>query len=134
VLGRADGGAAARQGALDQRVSAAIITTSECAALLAALVILLSMIVNVSALLIPAGIALAFAAKDLSHNFVAGAVRVRRAGGGEATTMRACWCPRRGTVRDACVAAPQARSPMRPARQLADRSALTPEGRAQHSV
>ena len=58
---------------MDQRVSAAIITASECAALLAALVILLSMIVNVSALLIPAGIALAFAAKDLSHNFVAGA-------------------------------------------------------------
>jgi len=72
--GRADGGRTARQGALDQRVSAAIITASECAALLAALVILLSMIVNVSALLIPAGIALAFAAKDLSHNFVAGAV------------------------------------------------------------
>lgn len=63
------------QGALDQRVSAAIITASECAALLAALVILLSMIVNVSALLIPAGVALAFAAKDLSHNFVAGAAQ-----------------------------------------------------------
>ncbi len=58
-------------------MSAAIITASECAALLAALVILLSMIVNVSALLIPAGVALAFAAKDLSHNFVAGAATCR---------------------------------------------------------
>ena len=28
--------------------------------------------VNVSALLLPAGIALAYAAKDLSHNFLAG--------------------------------------------------------------
>ena len=58
-------------------MSAAIITASECAALLAALVILLSMIVNVSALLIPAGVALAFAAKDLSHNFVAGAAQIK---------------------------------------------------------
>ena len=58
-------------------MSAAIITASECAALLAALVILLSMIVNVSALLIPAGVALAFAAKDLSHNFVAGAAQMK---------------------------------------------------------
>lgn len=37
-------------------------------------VILLSMLgVNVSALLLPAGIAAAVAAKDLSHNFLAGA-------------------------------------------------------------
>lgn len=61
------------QGALDTRVSGAIITASECSALLAAMVIVLSMIgVNVSGLLLPAGIALAFAAKDLSHNFLAG--------------------------------------------------------------
>ncbi|BDA40743.1 probable miniconductance mechanosensitive channel MscM at C-terminar half [Coccomyxa sp. Obi] len=62
-----------RQGGLDHRVSGAIITASECAALLAAFVIVLSMIgVNVNALLLPAGVALAFAAKDLSHNFLAG--------------------------------------------------------------
>ena len=62
-----------RQGAIDGRISGAIITTSECAALLAAVIIVLSMLgVNVSALLLPAGIALAFAAKDLSHNFLAG--------------------------------------------------------------
>ena len=61
------------QGALDARLSGAIITASECCALLAALVIVLSMIgVNVSGLLLPAGFALAFAAKDLSHNFLAG--------------------------------------------------------------
>ena len=61
------------QGGLDHRVSGAIITASECAALLAAFVIVLSMIgVNVNALLLPAGVALAFAAKDLSHNFLAG--------------------------------------------------------------
>ena len=38
-----------------------------------ALVIMLSIIgINVSALLIPAGVAVAIAAKDLSHNFLAG--------------------------------------------------------------
>ena len=64
------------QGGLDHRVSGAIITASECCALLAAFVIVLSMLgVNVSALLLPAGVALAFAAKDLSHNFLAGARR-----------------------------------------------------------
>ncbi|KAK9916727.1 hypothetical protein WJX75_006289 [Coccomyxa subellipsoidea] len=62
-----------RQGGLDHRVSGAIITASECAAILAAFVIVLSMLgVNVNALLLPAGVALAFAAKDLSHNFLAG--------------------------------------------------------------
>ncbi len=61
------------QGGLDHRVSGAIITSSECTALLAAFVIVLSMLgVNVNALLLPAGIALAYAAKDLSHNFLAG--------------------------------------------------------------
>ena len=55
-------------------MSGAIITASECCALLAAFVIVLSMLgVNVSGLLLPAGVALAFAAKDLSHNFLAGA-------------------------------------------------------------
>jgi hypothetical protein len=63
------------QGGLDHRVSGAIITASECTALLAAFVIILSMLgVNVNALLIPAGVALAFAAKDLSHNFLAGGI------------------------------------------------------------
>ncbi len=58
---------------MDHRVSGAIITASECTALLAAFVIVLSMLgVNVNALLLPAGIALAYAAKDLSHNFLAG--------------------------------------------------------------
>lgn len=62
------------QGGLDHRVSGAIITASECTALLAAFVIVLSMLgVNVNALLLPAGVALAYAAKDLSHNFLAGA-------------------------------------------------------------
>ena len=66
-----------RQGAIAVRLSGAIITTSECAALLAAGIIVLSMLgVNVSALLLPAGVALAFAAKDLSHNFLAGAARL----------------------------------------------------------
>lgn len=65
------------QGGLDHRVSGAIITASECAALLAAFVIVLSMLgVNVNALLLPAGVALAFAAKDLSHNFLAGAAQM----------------------------------------------------------
>jgi len=72
----------ALQGGLDHRVSGAIITFSECAALLAAFVIVLSMLgVNVNALLLPAGVALAFAAKDLSHNFLAGVRSV-------------WWCPR----------------------------------------
>jgi Mechanosensitive ion channel len=56
-----------------RRVSGAIITATEMCMLVAALVIILSMIgVNVNALLIPAGVALAIAAKDLSHNFLAG--------------------------------------------------------------
>ncbi len=61
------------QNAVDARVSGAIITASECCALVAAMIIVLSMIgINVSALLLPAGFALAYAAKDLSHNFLAG--------------------------------------------------------------
>lgn len=62
-----------KQGALDNRLAGGIITVSEVSALLVALVVLLSMLgVNVSALLLPAGIAVAIAAKDLSHNFLAG--------------------------------------------------------------
>ena len=55
------------------RVSGAVINASEMCTLGGALVIMLSIIgINVSALLIPAGVALAIAAKDLSHNFLAG--------------------------------------------------------------
>lgn len=62
------------QGAIDHRIASAVITASECSALLGALLILLSMLgVNIgSALLLPAGIAVAIAAKDLSHNWLAG--------------------------------------------------------------
>ena len=56
-----------------RRVSGAVINASEMCSLGGALVIMLSIIgINVSALLIPAGVALALAAKDLSHNFLAG--------------------------------------------------------------
>jgi hypothetical protein len=62
-----------KQGAIDDRMAGGIITVTEISTLLVASVVLLSMIgVNVSALLLPAGIAVAVAAKDLSHNFLAG--------------------------------------------------------------
>lgn len=62
-----------KQRAIDERMAGGIITVTEVSTLLVALVVLLSMIgVNVSALLLPAGIAIAVAAKDLSHNFLAG--------------------------------------------------------------
>jgi small-conductance mechanosensitive channel len=62
-----------KQGAIDQRMANNINSGTELAVLMTAAVILLSMLgVNVSALLLPAGIALALAAKDLSHNFLAG--------------------------------------------------------------
>lgn len=62
-----------RQNALDQRMAGGIITLSEIGALVTAGVVLLSMLgVNVSALLLPAGIAVAVAAKDLTQNFLAG--------------------------------------------------------------
>lgn len=62
-----------KQGALDNRIGGGIITVSECSTLVTALIVVLSMLgVNVSALLLPAGIAVAIAAKDLSHNFLAG--------------------------------------------------------------
>lgn len=55
------------------RVAGAVINGSELCVLLAAVVIFLSMLgLNVSSLLIPIGIAIAIAAKDLSHNFLAG--------------------------------------------------------------
>lgn len=56
-----------------RRVSGAVVNASEVTVLVAAVVILLSMLgLNLSGLLIPAGVALALAAKDLSHNFLAG--------------------------------------------------------------
>jgi small-conductance mechanosensitive channel len=62
-----------KQGAIDQRMANNINSAAELTVLLTAAVILLSMLgVNVSALLLPAGICLAIAAKDLSHNFLAG--------------------------------------------------------------
>lgn len=62
-----------RQGALDHRISAAIITGSELFTMVGAAVILLSALgVNVSGLLLPAGVCLAIASKDLAHNFLAG--------------------------------------------------------------
>jgi hypothetical protein len=62
-----------KQGAIDQRLANNINSAAELAVLVTASVIMLSMLgVNVSALLLPAGIALALAAKDLSHNFFAG--------------------------------------------------------------
>lgn len=70
------------------RVSGAVVNGSEVCVLVAAVVILLSMLgLNLSGLLIPAGVALALAAKDLSHNFLAGfflfAVQVH--------TLRLCY-------------------------------------------
>ncbi|KAK9803204.1 hypothetical protein WJX73_003055 [Symbiochloris irregularis] len=62
-----------RQGTIDDSLGSSIITGSECIALMSAAIILLSLLgVNVSALLVPAACAVAFAAKDLSHNFLAG--------------------------------------------------------------
>jgi len=62
-----------KQQALDNRIAGGIITVSECSTLVTALIVVLSMLgVNVSALLLPAGVAVAIAAKDLSHNFLAG--------------------------------------------------------------
>ncbi len=64
------------QGALDARVSGAITTACEILSLIAAiLTVLINVGVNVSALLLPAGIALAFAARDMTQNFLAGASR-----------------------------------------------------------
>ena len=68
-------------------MAGAIINGSEVVVLVAAVVILLSMLgLNLSGLLIPAGVAMALAAKDLSHNFLAGfflfAVQAR---------CSACW-------------------------------------------
>ncbi|GMH33780.1 hypothetical protein BSKO_01614 [Bryopsis sp. KO-2023] len=62
-----------RQGTLDSGFATTLITCTECTAILIAGVVILSMSgVNVSGLFLPAGICFALAAKDLSHNFLAG--------------------------------------------------------------
>lgn len=61
------------QGRLDARSAASLYTLTECCALLAASIVLLSMLgVNISALLLPAGVCLAIASKDLLQNMLAG--------------------------------------------------------------
>jgi hypothetical protein len=62
------------QNRIDYRLSSTIITCTEILSMITALVIILSMFgINVSALFFPAGVAIAFASKDLVHNFLAGA-------------------------------------------------------------
>ncbi|KAL4423882.1 hypothetical protein ABPG75_001183 [Micractinium tetrahymenae] len=62
-----------KQGAIDQRLSNNINSVAELTVLVTAGVILLSMLgVNVSGLLLPAGVVAAIASRDLSHNFLAG--------------------------------------------------------------
>ena len=62
-----------QHGVRRRRVAGAVINGSEILMLLAAVVILLSMLgINLSGLLIPAGVAAALASKDLAHNFLAG--------------------------------------------------------------
>ena len=64
----------AAQGAIDESMKGSIITASELISLTASATIALSFFgVNLGLLLQPAAFALAFAAKDLSHNFLAGA-------------------------------------------------------------
>ena len=70
-----------RQGRLDHRISAAVITGSELFTMLGAGVIVLSALgVNVSGLLLPAGVCLAIASKDLAHHFLAGNATLGRGG------------------------------------------------------
>ncbi|KAL4434780.1 hypothetical protein ABPG77_005307 [Micractinium sp. CCAP 211/92] len=62
-----------KQGAIDQRLANNINSAAELTVLVTAGVILLSMLgVNVSGLLLPAGVVAAIASRDLSHNFLAG--------------------------------------------------------------
>lgn len=61
------------QGRIDYRLASTVITCAEILSMITALIILLSMFgINVSALILPAGVAVAFASKDLVHNFLAG--------------------------------------------------------------
>ena len=62
-----------KQGRLDARVAAGLVTLTECVALVLAGVVLLSSLgVNISALLLPAGVCVAIASKDLLQNTVSG--------------------------------------------------------------
>ncbi|GAB4814912.1 hypothetical protein N2152v2_001958 [Parachlorella kessleri] len=63
-----------RQGAVDNRLASFVITASECLSLLSMLLVLLSMLgVNIgSALLLPAGLAVAVAGQQLAGNWLAG--------------------------------------------------------------
>ena len=78
------------QGAVDNRLASFVITASECLSLLSMLLVLLSMLgVNIgSALLLPAGVAVAVAGQQLAANWLAGfflfmaQVRGRAAGRG----------------------------------------------------
>jgi hypothetical protein len=61
------------QGRLDARMAAALVTLTECITLLLAGIVVLSMIgINISGLLVPAGICVAIASKDLLQNLLAG--------------------------------------------------------------
>ena len=61
------------QGAIDEALKGSVITASECISLIVAATVLLSMLgVNLAGLVTPAAFACAFAAKDLTHNFLAG--------------------------------------------------------------
>ena len=91
LLGIREGGGAVSAtarpyaGALDHRLSTSFATLTEIVALLISVVIVLSMLgVNVGAVLLPAGVAAAFASRDLVSNFVAGEQRAgaRSLGGG----------------------------------------------------
>lgn len=59
--------------AMDDRLARMITTSAECVGLVTAGVVVLSLLgVRVSSLLLPAGVAIAVASKDLLHNFLAG--------------------------------------------------------------
>jgi len=63
----------ALQGRIDMRTLATARMITECTSLLLAGIVVLSMLgINISALLLPAGVVLAIASRDLLQNFIAG--------------------------------------------------------------
>jgi small-conductance mechanosensitive channel len=61
------------QGRLDARMAAGLVTFTECITLLLAGIVMLSMLgINISGLLLPAGICVAIASQDLLQNLLAG--------------------------------------------------------------
>lgn len=61
------------QGRIDLRTLAGARMVTECTSLLLAGIVVLSMLgINISALLLPAGVVLAIASRDLLQNFIAG--------------------------------------------------------------